>query len=590
MRALLVVAILGAPASAQVMPGTNDDVGGALVLVPSVVPIPLEGFAVRGAAPEDTVVLVDGFEIPRLQHFLGLRSVLPAQVLSDAALKTAPDVGIGRGSTAVMLESGGRLAQHQLELSTFELAARLHLAPGSSEITFGARTSLLDPATDTRYGDEQLHIAYALASRWHVTLSSIWSHDESDRDAIARRSWFARTTASVEYIGERWSGSLAVSSLIDRDERTAGAPQHWDTSRVTIDTRGELVRRARDVAGLTNVEWKLGEQTNVAHHDIDVAWPTPARDGSPQPQHPATDDTQTRFTGTFWTRDAAAWTSLSADLGPRIRATTGLRADLFSATTDRRTNVATQPRGELYVDAWPQTRFAIAAGAYRRPPEHGEELFTPNLDPERSTQVTTRVEHEHQALRVQGNAYYIDRTRLVIRDDRGVLRNTGTGTSLGLEVSAQLKMLGWFASGIASLSRSTRKDFQRGAVRPSQFDQPLRIDLLVTKRIRRWQVGGRVQLAAGLPTTSIQQSVYDADHDVYNPIFGRTYDERLPYRYEIDLRVDRTFTLARSTQLAAFVDLRLSPSTLGYRDSFDYKERVAITMPVVPYVGVRGML
>jgi hypothetical protein len=587
MRALLVVAILGAPASAQVLPGTNDDVGGALALVPSVVPIPLEGFAVRGGQPEDTVILVDGFEIPQLQHFLGLRSVVPAQMLSNAVLQTAPDVDTGRAANAVSLEWVGKLAQHQVELSTYDVAARVHRAPGSSEITVGVRTSLLDPVADIGYSDGQLHVAYSLKSRWLVTLSSLWSRDQSDRDDIEQDRSFARTTAGVAYIGERWSGSMAVSSLVDSDERTTGSTmQHLDMSRVTVDTRGELVRRARDAAGLTQVEWRLGEQTSFAHHDIDVAWPALPREGSPQPQHPAGDDTSARFTGTFWTPDAAFWTSLSANVAPRIRATTGLRVDIF----DRGDDVATQPRGELYFDAWPQTRFAIAAGAYRRPAEHGDELFTAELNPERSTQVTTRIEHEHQALRVQGNAYYIDRTRLVIRDTEGVLRNTGTGTSIGLEVSAQLKMLGWFATGSASLSRSTRKDFGRAAVRPSQFDQPLRLDLLVTKRIRRWQVGGRVQLASGLPTTSIQQSVYDADRDVYDPIFGRTYDERLPYRYEIDLRVDRTFKLTRDATLAAFVDLRLSTSTLGYRDSFDYKERAAITMPIAPYAGVRGSL
>jgi hypothetical protein len=588
MRALLVVAILGAPASAQVLPGTNDDVGGALALVPSVVPIPLEGFAVRGGQPEDTVILVDGFEIPRLQHFLGLRSVVPVQMLSDAALKTAPDVGIGRAANAVALESMGRVTQHQLELSTYDVAARVHRASGASEIAVGARTSLLDRVADIGYSDAQLQVAYSLKSRWLVTLSSLWSRDESDRDHVEQHRSFGRTTAGVAYRGERWSGSVAVSSLVDSDERAMGSSmvQHLDVSRVTVDTRGELVRSARDAAGLTGVEWRLGEQTSFAHHDLDVAWPLLPREGSPQPQHPAPDDTSSRYTGTFWTPDAAFWTSLSANVAPRIRATTGLRVDIFSRGDD----VATQPRGELYFDTWPRTRFAIAAGAYRRPPEHGDELFDAGLNPERSTQVTARIEHEHQALRVQGNAYYIDRSRLVIRDDLGVLRNTGTGTSYGLEVSATLKMLGWFATGSASLSRSTRKDFQKAAERPSEFDQPLRLDLLVTKRVRRWQIGGRMQLASGLPTTSIQQSVYDADRDAYGPIFGRIYDERLPYRYEIDLRVDRTFKLTRSATLAAFVDLRLSTSTLGYRDSFDYKERAAITVPFAPYAGLRGSL
>ncbi len=583
MRSLVAVAVVaswGRPASAQLLPGTNDDVAGALVLVPSVVPIPLEGFAVRGGMPDDTVILVDGFEIPRLQHFLGLRSVVPTQLLEGAALKTAPDVSLGRAPTAVVMSTSAR-APTSAELNTLDASGWLRGGLGAA----GARFSLDEALTGTRYTEWYGRLAYE-RGRWFVFTSMIASSDKSSRDDIESTADFVRTTLGVTYTRDRWTASLALSTMGASDVAARGQMASSTFDQRTVDTRGEIVHTIDRAAGLTQLEWRLGEQTNIAHHDIDVAWSTLPREGSPQPQHPAADDTSTRFVGTFWTPDAALWTSLAANLAPRIRATTGLRVDMFGRGDD----IATQPRGELYFDTWPRTRFAIAAGAYRRPPQRGDELFTAELNPERSTQVTTRIEHEHQALTVQGNAYYIDRSRLVIRDGFGVLRNTGSGTSIGVEVSAQLKMLGWFAWGSASLSRSTRKDFQTAAERPSQFDQPLRLDLLVTKRVRRWQVGGRIQLASGLPTTSIQQSVYDADRDVYEPIFGRTYDERLPYRYEVDLRIDRTFHLTRTARLAAFADLRLSTSTLGYRDSFDYKQHATITMPLVPYVGLRGSL
>lgn len=580
MRSLVVVALLAAPASAQMLPGTNDDVGGALVLVPSVVPIPLQGFAVRGGTPDDTLILLDGFEIPRLQHFLGLRSVIPRHVLEGAALKTSPDVSLGRAPTAVVMSTRAT-APTEAELNTLDASGWVRGQLGGA----GVRFSLDEALTATRYTEWYGRLGY-VRGRWAAFSSIIISADKSSRDDITSTADFARTTLGVTYTRDRWTASLALSTLGASDGATRGQMASSTFDKRTFDTRGEIVHTVDKAAGLTQLEWRIGEQTNIAHHDIDVAWSTLPREGSPQPQHPADDDTSTRFAGTFWTPDAAFWTSLAANIAPRIRATAGLRVDLFGRGDD----AATQPRGELYFDTWPRTRLAIAAGAYRRPPQRGDELFTAELNPERSTQVTTRIEHEHQALTVQGNAYYIDRSRLVIRDGFGALRNTGSGTSIGVEISAQLKMLGWFAWGSASLSRSTRKDFQTAAERPSQFDQPLRLDLLVTKRVRRWQVGGRFQLASGLPTTSIQQSVYDADRDVYEPIFGRTYDGRLPYRYEVDLRIDRTFNLTRTARLSAFADLRLSTSNLGYRDSFDYKQRAEITMPIVPYVGLRGSL
>jgi hypothetical protein len=580
LSALALAVLHAARADAQMLPGTNDDVGAALLLIPSVVPVPLEGFAVRGGTPDDTVILLDGFEIPRLQHFLALRSVIAADSLGDASLKTAPDVNVGRAPTALALTSETQ-AKHSVEVSTLDASARMAIANAG----VNARFSLTEPFSDTRYGDLHARISRTRGA-WNLLGSFLLSSDESTRDDVESSAYFYRATAGALYTRSRWRASFAVSTLDTVETAVRSDAAHYDASKRTFDTRAEVVRIIDRAAGLSYLEWRLGQQMTIAHHDLDVAWSTLPREGSPQPQHPAADDTSTRFSGRFWTPDAALWTSLAANLSTQIRATTGVRIDVFGRGTD----VATQPRGELYISAWPQTRVAIAAGAYRRPPQQRDELFTEQLNPERTTQVTARVEHEHQALRVQGNVYYVDRTRLVIRDDLGVLRNTGTGASLGVEVSAQLKMLGWYVWGGASLSRSTRKDFPTGAERPAELDQPLRLDLLVTKRIRRWQLGGRVQLASGLPTTSIQETVFDADRDTYEPIFGRTYDERLPYRYEIDVRVDRTFKLGATARLAAFVDLRLSPSTLGYRDSFDYEQRAEITLPFVPYAGLRGSL
>ena len=121
-------------------------------------------------------------------------------------------------------------------------------------------------------------------------------------------------------------------------------------------------------------------------------------------------------------------------------------------------------------------------------------------------------------------------------------------------------------------------------------DQPVRLDALVTKRHGRWQLGARLQIASGLPTTAIQQSVYDADRDSYRPIFDRIYGERLPTRVEVDLRIDRSFRLTARTRLDAFLDLQLSPSTIGYDVSFDYKQRRAVTLPILPFAGLRGRL
>lgn len=580
MRPLLVVVLLGSHATAQPLPGTADDPAETLEIVPSVVDNPLGGFAVRGGTVADTLVLLDGFEIPTLRHARGLRSVLPMQMLAQGSLVTAPDVSIGRAPTAVRLTTGAR--NSGLEASTFDVGARLRTA----DISAGMRKSVFDAISDTSYLDILGESSRRITDRHRWFVSGIVSRDASERDRESFDASFSRVTSGIAYTAPRWSGQLAISWMLHGDRITRGAQRSYDARHDHFDTRGELVRTAPHAAGLTDVEWRIGEQTNVVHHDLDVAGPLLAREGSPQPQHPAAGDTTSRFTGTFWTPDAALWTSLAANLAPSIRATTGVRVDLFGRGGD----VATQPRGELLVRASPRTRVGLAAGAYRRAPQVRDELFTDALDPERTTQVMARVEHEHQILRLQGNAFYIDRTRLVIRDDTGTLRNTGLGTAYGLEVAAELRLWSWFVWATGSLSRSVRRDFLRDAERPSELDQPVRLDALVTKRHGRWQLGARVQFASGLPTTAIQQSIYDADRDSYRPIYDRIYGERLPTRVELDLRIDRTFRPTSRTRVDAFLDLQLSPSTIGYEDSFDYKQRTAIRLPVVPFAGLRGSL
>jgi hypothetical protein len=102
MRALVVVALLAASASAQSFPGMADDPAAALHIVPSVVDAPLQQLAVRGGTPEDTAIYVDGFEIPRLQHVLALRSVIPEDMLAYGYLANPPDISVARPSAVIL--------------------------------------------------------------------------------------------------------------------------------------------------------------------------------------------------------------------------------------------------------------------------------------------------------------------------------------------------------------------------------------------------------------------------------------------------------------------------------------------------------
>lgn len=583
------VAVQAASAVAQPLPGTADDPAELIGIWPAAVDMPLGGLAVRGATEADTVVLVDGFEVPRLQHF-GLRSIVPATMVFDGSLSTAPAVSLGRAPTAITIETGSRIQNLAVDVNTFEVAAVARAAGPRANTVLAVRQSVLGPLLDASYVDMQGRSDRRLSARWRSFVSGLWLDESSDRYGVDVDRWYTRGTIGAVYRSPTWQSTVALSFAMERDDRRRETLQHRDVERTHLDTRSEIVRTAGHAAGLTQVQWRLGEQTNIGRHVLDLAWPLESREGSPRPDrerdgHPEGDVAQ-RFTGTITTPDAALWTSLAANLAPHVRATAGIRADVFGRGGD----IATQPRGEILVGLSPSTRVALAAAAYRRVPQQLDELRVQRLNPERTTQVMTRIAHGAGGLVLQTSAYYLERSRLVIRDPQGGLRNTGVGTAYGVELSARLQRKRWLAWVTASLSRSRRRDVLAAPERLSELDQPIRADALVSYLAGRWRFGARVQVASGLPVTSFQQTIYDADRDLYEPILGRPYDERLPFRYELDLRVDRSMRVAPRVRLHAFCDVQLSPSTLGYHYSFDYKQRSAVTLPVVPFAGVRGEL
>src|SRR4029078_4810261 len=88
------------------------------------VPLGYNGVVIRGSSPQDSKVLVDGFEGPVLFHYLGLRAVVPGE--TNVALHSIPggfDVSVGRASSgvvAVTTRAGSTERTTQAECSLME--------------------------------------------------------------------------------------------------------------------------------------------------------------------------------------------------------------------------------------------------------------------------------------------------------------------------------------------------------------------------------------------------------------------------------------------------------------------------------------
>ncbi|HEX3758076.1 MAG TPA: TonB-dependent receptor, partial [Kofleriaceae bacterium] len=609
---------------AERIPGTGGDLVRTLTAMPGVLNQPLPtgpaGVVIRGSAPQDSKILIDGFEVPLLYHTIALRAILPVEAIDS--LDYIPggfDVSYGRaasGIIALKTRAGGDRRSEQAEISVLD-GGVLVQGPADAHTTYmvAFRRSTIDlvlpyliPSsvnlsltTVPNYYDLQARIDRELSSRWTVSLSTIGSIDTAELFADKMQSAdkrffiqteFVRVTGSARWHDGPWSAVLALSEMPQGFDFERGAAQHAKIQQLSSAARGELTGTARGVAGLSDLTWRLGGEANVTRSDLDLAIPTPPHNGVKMVMGQGTsdpNDTSTAFAGVVWTPDFGAWTELTAGLDPRIHLTAGLRVDGFARTGD----VAVQPRGQLQVKLSDATTARLAAGAYRRPGEYQDELLH-DLRPERATQVIAGLEHQvRDGFRVQTSLYYTDRSHLITSDAQGVLGNQGRGTTYGAELLATLRDGPWFGWLSYSYSHSTRVDYPGAPEQLFQYDQPHSLNAAASWRHGAWQLGARFELYSGTPYTPVVGSTYDSDSNVYTPSYGPANSQRTPIHHQLDLRVDHTWQVGRMA-LTGFIDVQnvyLNDTITSYSYNYDYSQSYAFTgLPIIPSLGLRGVL
>ena len=608
----------------QRIPGTGNDVVRALTAMPGVVnlqiPLGYSGVVIRGSSPQDSKVLIDGFEVPVLFHNIGFRALVPAEAIES--LDYIPggfDVQYGRASSGIVaLETrpGGDHRTAQAEVSLIDGGV---LAQGSAgartRYMFGLRRSTIDlvlpqliPAsadlsltTVPSYYDGQLRIDHDLSDRWRLYLSSIGTNDvfeiyatkEDPAEAKAKRFYnntrFVRATLGAQYHEGPWSAKLALSGIVQQFIFEAGLYQRIHVEQPAVTPRAEITHTADEWAGLSKVVWRVGAEANVGRSTVDIALPIERREGTP-PQRMDPKDTSTKFMGSYWLPDFAGWTAVTADLDPQIRTTLGLRSDVFGRIGE----VDLEPRGEIQVKLPASLTARLSAGAYRRPPEFQSESLYTSVGSEHSAQTIAGLQYEpREGIRVQTSAYYTDRSHLIKNNPDGTLNNDGHGTTVGAELLATYRDGPWFAWLSYSYSHSTRVDEPGRPSRLFDYDQPHSLNAAASWRRGRWQLGGRFQLYSGLPYTPTTGAVFDSDRNLYVPVYASVNSQRAPMHHQLDLRLDYSWRWG-PTDLTVFADVQnvyMNESVVTYFYNYDYTQRQAFkSLPIIPSIGLRGVL
>jgi len=605
----------------QRVPGTGGDLVRTLTVMPGVVnlqvPLGYSGVVIRGSSPQDSKVLVDDFEIPVLYHNIGFRAILPAEAVDS--LDYIPggfDVSYGRASSGIVAlttRAGADLRTEQAEVSLIDggliaqgpIGRRTRYMVGVRRSTVDLILPSIIPAsvdlsltTVPSYYDGQFRIDHDLSSRWHLALSGIGTIDTfelfatKDTDAGTKRFYnrtqFFRLTGAARYHDGPWSAKLELSGIVPEFVFEAGLYQKIDVRSPAVTPRAEVIRSWPHALGLSKVEWRAGAEAQVGRNRIQLALPREVREGEPMGTYDPKDTTVT-FDGAVWVPDFAQWTSVAASLDPRVRMTAGLRLDEYG----RPGQMAIEPRGELKVKLTRALTARLSSGAYTRPPEFQSENLVTNLEPEHSTQTIAGVQYEPvPGARIQAQAYYTDRTRLITTNMDGTLGNDGRGTSVGAELLAIYRADPWFGWLSYSYSHSTRIDHPGDPRRLFTYDQPHSLNAAASWKRGRWQIGGRFELYSGLPYTPVMGSVFDSDRNLYVPIYAAPNSARAPMHHQLDLRIDCSWKWA-SAVMTAFVDVQnvyMNESIVTYFYSYDYSQRAAFkSLPIIPSIGLRGV-
>lgn len=627
------------------LPGAGNDALRALQSLPGVArtPFGLGGLALRGTAPRDTKVYLDGIEVPLLYHFGGLASFLPTAAVDELSLEpggASVRYGRGLGGVAVVTSRTGRADRWRTgaELSLIHAAA---IAEGPGPLRgswlIGARRSYfdaieeaakLDLALAPRYMDAQLRWESG-DGRWMAILfgsddklrllhdpndSTSGGIDTSNVKSFVYTSRFARM--GVRFKAVHGATSFTILPSVGVDDVNARA-NHHDIDKGMHRTTLPLSVRTEVATPLLGGTLSTGLDGGWQRNSYDLVNTPPANPTDPNPVGVLHRNL------TRWSSDIGAFVEQSWFIAhDAIELRPGLRGDHFGLS-DQWT---LDPRLAVHEQLPNNVQLTQAVGIYHEPP-----LIT-DLDPifmrkgpmlgSKATQVAVGAKAIlGDDKEVSATVYYQHLRQLPvdavtgatpISDNGGaeaggllgISRDlvdsqfgsysyreaVGKGYAYGVELIARRNVGRWTGWIAYTYARSFRQNPVHGrAYYPYLLDQPHSLTVLGTTALgRHWRVGGRARYTTGNPYTPVA-SAYMNDHGDYVAVDGPLLSERLPAFFQLDLRLDRAWRRQGGGVINLYIDVqnvwnRHNPEGLTYSTDFT-KRSYTNGLPIFPSIG-----
>ena len=631
---------------AKKIAGTQGDALKVVQSLPGVARSSIGGgqIVVWGSAPKDTRVYVDGVEIPALYHGSGLRSTVATDLVKSIEL--VPGAfgaeygralgGLVRVETRDLPPEGvhGFVAADFLDASAMVSAAigrhvKVGVAGRGSYLDRLLSGVLAADAGDLfpipRYFDGQAKAQIALRRGEQLEAVYLLSGDalsrivpSADPAAVRRQtteSTFHRAYLRYSRVGED-GASAVVTPFFGRDDSReesvfGSVPLRLSTGAWKYGVRAAYRSRLFRWGTLSIGADVLGTLSSVERTG---SLSLPPREGDLYVfgQPPAG-----QIGADAWSAhllDAAPFLAAEIEIGP-LTVSPGLRFDAYLIQGSRRTPRigATPPIGLSRIEpafaprvaaAWrvsPRLTMTAAGGLYHQPPEP-EELSatfgTPALGLSRGYHASLGPEVKlTDTLSFAATGFYKSLDRLVVRSRLSTPRlaqalvQDGEGRSFGVQLLVKQELWrglnGWISW---SMSRSERRYRGDPGWRLFDHDQPHVLAVVVSKELFGFTASARARVTTGAPRTPVVRSFYDAQADRYQPVFGSQNTARLPEFFQLDLRVERSFSL-RPFTLTTSLDVlnatyQQNPEEVVY--NFDYTRRDFITgLPILAVLGAR---
>lgn len=606
--------------------GTRGDALRVIELMPGVARPPgATGVVIiRGAAPADSSVKIEGIGVPFLYHFGGLTSVVQGRLLDRIDLYPGNfSARYGRklgGVVDVALRDPKTDAWHgMVDVNVIDASAMAE-GPVSKNVSamFAVRRSYIDAffgalanSTDLQITAAPVYYDYQGMVTWKPTgadrlrLFVFGSTDsmrlvlkKSMEDDPAFRGALASETSSHRLQGQ-WRHQF--SDDLEQEVTVAAGPMgmtesigdnlNLDVNTWELQLRAEWRLKLGRFFGLIVGTDSSSIQGTVAYHGPRL--PSMEGDPSAMGQFSFRENIAVNFDG--WAHHPGAFAELAFTPTPAWRIVAGLRADYYSEISKG----SLDPRLVARYELRPGTVVKGGVGLFSQPPDIPQSmrvLGNPDLGVAHAQHYSAGFEQKLGFLQTSVEGFYKRLDNLVVSSGRSdvSLADGGEGRVYGAELSVR-SQVGTRGYGFLSytLSRSERNDHGE-YWRKFDWDQPHILTASGTYRVGGGvELGGTFRYVSGNPYTPVVAARYDGNVDLYRPIYGQVNTARSDAFTQLDLRIEKSWTRGWG-KLALYLDVqnvtnRKNPEGRYY--NYDYSQsRTVPGLPIIPSLGLRGEL